>query len=78
MSAQWVRSSTGLPNEGDAVEFVLDGREVALAGVYAHRSFQSRWSGYEVQRVCTWRPADMHPSAQEPDHPGAPRLAYFD
>jgi hypothetical protein len=78
MSAQWVRSSIGLPHEGDTVEFVLDGRDVALAGTYAHQTFQSRWSGYDVQRVRNWRPVDGHSSASELAQMEAPRLAYFD
>jgi hypothetical protein len=62
MSAEWVSSSAALPHDGEPVEFVLDGREVALDGTYVRQTFQSRWSGYDVQRVRTWRPADMQSS----------------
>jgi len=58
-SGTWIRSSTALPQEGQSVEFVLDGREVRLDGNYTHQTFQSRWSGYDVQRVRSWRPVDM-------------------
>jgi hypothetical protein len=68
MSAEWVFSSAALPHDGEPVEFVLDGREVAMDGTYARQTFQSRWSGYDVQRVRTWRPADMESSGQSP-HP---------
>jgi hypothetical protein len=79
MSPQWVRSSALLPREGDSVEFVLDGHEVALAGTYSRQTFHSRWSRYGVQRVRTWRPACVHHAgASEPAHPEIRRLAYFD
>ena len=55
MSAQWVTSAAGLPHDGQSVEFVLDGREVAMLGTYVQQTFRSRWSGYEVQRVRSWR-----------------------
>lgn len=59
MSAQWVTSSAGLPHEGHPVEFVLDGRDVPMVGTYVEHTFRSRWSGYEVERVRTWRSADL-------------------
>lgn len=58
MFSAWVASSTALPPEGESVEFVLDGREVPMGGTYTHQTFQSRFSGYDVQRVRTWRAAD--------------------
>lgn len=61
MYAPWVTSSTALPDEGQSVEFVLDGREVAMGGIYVQRTFRSRWTGYEVERVRTWRSADVDP-----------------
>ena len=61
MSTAWVASSVALPPEGESVEFVLDGREVAMDGTYTHQSFRSRWSGYDVQRVRTWRHAGITP-----------------
>jgi len=59
MPTAWVASSTALPPEGESVQFVLDGREVAMDGTYTHQTFQSRWSGYDVQRVRSWRPASV-------------------
>jgi hypothetical protein len=58
MSADWVASSAALPQDGQSVEFVLDGREVAMDGTYTRQTFQSRWSGYDVQRVHSWRRAE--------------------
>ena len=80
MSAQWVRSSIGLPHEGESVEFVLDGREVPLAGTYLQQTFRSRWWGYETQRVRTWRPADMDSPASESElaHSATHSLAHCD
>jgi len=65
MSAQWVTSAAGLPHNGQPVEFVLDGREVALVGTYVQQTFRSRWSGYDVQRVSTWRSADSGSSVAD-------------
>lgn len=55
MPIEWTTSSAALPRDGDSVEFVLDGRSVALGGTYRHQAFQSRWSEYDVQRVRSWR-----------------------
>lgn len=57
MDTPWVTSATALPQEGQPVEFVLDGRAVVMGGIYVRRTFRSRWAGYEVERVCTWRSA---------------------
>jgi hypothetical protein len=59
MSAQLAIQSAGLPDEGERIEFVLDGRDVALDGTYVQRIFRSRWSGYTAERVSSWRPADV-------------------
>lgn len=58
MQSQWITRSDGLPQEGQPVEFVLDDREVALGGTYNERTFQSRWSGYQIDRVRAWRSRD--------------------
>jgi len=63
MSIEWIASSSGLPREGEPVEFVLDGRDVALDGTYVHQLFKSRWSGYEVDRVRTWRSSELQEHA---------------
>ncbi len=55
MNTLWVRSSVTLPREGQPVEFVLDNRNVAIEGTYTRRVFQSRWTSYDVERVCEWR-----------------------
>ena len=57
MGTPWVTSSTALPQEGQPVEFVVDGRVVAMGGIYVRRTFRSRWAGYEAERVHTWRSA---------------------
>jgi len=58
MSESTFAHSAGLPQEGQLVEFALDGRAVMINGTYAGRTFRSRWSGYEMDRVFTWRPAN--------------------
>ena len=58
MSSAWVASSSGLPCEGESVEFVLDNRSVAMDGRYVQQIFRSRWTSYDIQRVRTWRSSD--------------------
>lgn len=64
MNAPWAISSAALPQEGQPVEFVLDGREVAMDGTYDQRTFRSRWAGYEVERLHIWRSADWRQEAE--------------
>jgi hypothetical protein len=78
MSAQWVTSATGLPHQGESVEFMLDGRSVAMDGTYDRQTFRSRWSGYDVQRVRTWRLTDTNEVGAETTLPASDRLAYCD
>jgi hypothetical protein len=57
------RNASGLPREGQRVEFVLDNRDVAIIGTYGQRIFQSRWSGYAVENVRAWRYAEAESAA---------------
>jgi hypothetical protein len=66
MHAQWVPSSTELPCENEPVEFVLDHREAPMAGIYALRTFRSHWTGYEAERVRTWRSSGATATAATP------------
>ncbi|GAC1651681.1 MAG: hypothetical protein NVS9B15_12040 [Acidobacteriaceae bacterium] len=54
MDAQSDNRGAGLPNEGQPVEFVLEGRDVPIAGTYVAQTFRSRWSAYSVERVRSW------------------------
>jgi hypothetical protein len=36
---------------------------VALDGTYVRQLFKSRWTGYEVDRVRTWRPSEAQAHA---------------
>jgi len=76
MSAQWVTSATSLPHQGESVEFMLDGRSVAMDGTYDRQTFRSRWTGYEVQRVRTWRLADANSAEAVAPRSAAGRLAH--
>ena len=49
MNAQLAIQPAGLPDEGERIEFILDGRDVAIDGTYIQRTFRSRWSGYTVE-----------------------------
>ena len=55
MNTDWIRSSNGLPREGQQIEFVLDHRSVAMEGTYAQQAFHSHWAEYTVERVRSWR-----------------------
>lgn len=55
MDADWVNSSTGLPREGEHIEFVLDNRTVPMHGTYILPTFHSHWADYGVERVRRWR-----------------------
>jgi len=55
MKTSWIKSSTALPRAGQPIEFVVDNREVAIAGTYAGQIFQSRWTSYDLERVGAWR-----------------------
>ena len=59
MYMQTVCDSRGLPQEGQSVEFILDGRDISMVGTYAEQTFRSRWSAYDVKRVRSWRSADQ-------------------
>jgi hypothetical protein len=62
MNRRWTTSIAGLPEEGQHIEFVLAGRQVAIPGTFVRRVFRSRWSGYGVARVQRWRVVDPEPS----------------
>ena len=59
MKTPWIRSSTALPRDGQPIEFVLDYRDIAIEGTYAERTFRSRWSTYDIERVGVWRLAAL-------------------
>jgi hypothetical protein len=76
MSTQWVTSATGLPHQGESVEFMLDGRSVPMDGTYDRQTFRSRWTGYDIQRVRTWRLADANSAEAHIPYSTADRLAH--
>jgi hypothetical protein len=76
MSAQWVTSATGLPHQGESVEFMLDNRSVAMDGTYDRQTFRSRWTGYDIQRVRTWRLADVNSAEARTAHRATDLVAH--
>ena len=58
MQLDSVTNSSGLPHEGQRVEFVLEDRKVALHGTYSQQAFHSRWSEYALERVRSWQSDD--------------------
>ena len=67
MNTSWIRSSTALPRDGQPIEFVLDDREIAIAGTYAGQIFRSRWTLYDVERVGAWRLAALSSGSDAQD-----------
>ena len=55
MKTDWTPTSEALPPDDCEVEFVLDRRDMAMAGTYRQRMFASRWSEYEMTAVREWR-----------------------
>ena len=51
----WVSSAQALPQEGHAVEFVLDYRDIAMRGTFREHVFRTRWSRYAPAAICEWR-----------------------
>lgn len=64
MKTPWIKSSISLPRDDQPIEFVLDHREVAIAGTYAGQVFRSRWTSYDIERVGAWRLAAMASAGQ--------------
>ncbi len=59
MKSDWTPTSEALPPDDCEVEFVLDHRDMAMAGTYRQRMFASRWSEYEMTAVREWRLAPV-------------------
>lgn len=55
MYDDWIQISAGLPTDGEQIEFLLDGRSVAMQGTYTLPAFHSHWAEYGVDRVRRWR-----------------------
>jgi hypothetical protein len=67
MKTPWISSSSALPRDGQPIEFILDDRDVAIAGTYAGQIFRSRWTLYDVERVGAWRLAAMSSAGETQD-----------
>jgi hypothetical protein len=61
MQIQWVFTSASLPQADETIEFMLDDRDVPMCGRYSNGVFFSHWAEYEVDRVQSWRTADIYP-----------------
>lgn len=58
----WIATSEELPQEGDAVLFVVEHRCIVLCGIYADCTFKSRWSCYHPGDISEWRRLDIDAS----------------
>jgi|GEM_PF-3192628 hypothetical protein len=55
----WIATSQSLPQDGDAVLFVVEHRGIVLCGIYTSCTFKSRWSCYSPGDVSEWRRLDV-------------------
>lgn len=58
----WIATSDELPQDGDAVLFVVEHRCIVLCGIYADCTFKSRWSRYHPGDISEWRHIDVDAS----------------
>lgn len=68
----WIATSDELPQEGDAVLFVVEQRCIVLCGIYADCTFKSRWSSYHPGDISEWRRLDVDASKGAGDPPALP------
>lgn len=55
MHDDWIPTASGLPSEGNVVDFVLDARFHPIRGTYLLGHFESRWAKYAPPNVRQWR-----------------------
>jgi hypothetical protein len=63
LDIQTIAGSPVLPREGQLIEFVVDGYDVAIVGTYAQCAFRSHRSAYAIEKVLTWRASGFDLSA---------------
>lgn len=54
----WIATASALPKHDDAVQFIIDERNIVLRGRYDAGAFKSRWSCYSAADVSGWRMLD--------------------
>jgi hypothetical protein len=72
--ASWIATSHKLPQEGDALLFVIEHRNIVLCGIYSACMFMSRWSCYSPADVSEWRLLDIGAAGQISVRQGPPSL----
>jgi hypothetical protein len=55
----WIATSKRLPQEGDALLFVIEHRNIVLCGIYSACMFKSRWSCYSPADISEWKLLDV-------------------
>jgi len=68
MDIAWIDTTSALPVNGQAVQFLLHRRQSPISGMYARDGFRSRWTSYATELVCKWRgltdtPSDIRASS---------------
>ncbi len=71
MHDDWTPTASGLPREGNVVEFVLDTRFHPIRGTYLLGHFESRWAKYAPPNVRQWRTVSLTSAATQPSRPPA-------
>jgi hypothetical protein len=54
----WITTADALPNDGDAVQFLVDERDITLHGRYESCAFKSRWWCHSPVDIRFWRKLD--------------------
>lgn len=54
MQKQWISTTEMLPEDGEAVSFLIDNHCVWMAGTYRLGFFESHWGTYDAGAVRGW------------------------
>lgn len=64
MQRQGIVPANRLPDDGDAVNFLVEGHTVWMAGIYRHGYFEAHWGTYGAGRVELWTPLEPDDESQ--------------
>lgn len=56
MAKKWISTADQLPDDGDAVNFLIDRHRVWMSGTYRYGYFESHWGTYDAGTVKHWSP----------------------
>jgi hypothetical protein len=68
----WFATEQALPDEDEAIRFIVGQREVPLHGWFREGTFTSRWWRYRPSLVRDWSAIDDDRSGEQVKRPRAP------